>query len=141
MQLRINLRNAAGQVYTGARYTLVMGTSTGSGTVPATGLLAHEIPAGVTTAELRVWVPANDAPLGQATFIWTLDLGAMDPVTELSGVQGRLRGLGYHHAEIDGEDTLTCRTAVRGFQRSQNIRVDGGAGSTTQQYLTQAYGS
>lgn len=73
--------------------------------------------------------------------IWTLELGALAAVNEISGVQGRLRGLGYHHAEIDGEDTLTYRTAVRGFQRSQDLHVDGGAGRITQQRLTQVYGS
>jgi len=141
MQLRINLRNAVGQAHAGARYTLVMGTHERPGIVPATGLLAHEIPAGVTTAQLRVWVPANEAPLAQPTFIWTLALGALDAVTGIGGVQGRLRGLGHYHAEISGEDTLTYRTAVRGFQRSQNITANGEADSTTRQQLTQSYGS
>jgi hypothetical protein len=141
MPLRINLRNAAGEAFTGARYSLLVGTRTFTGTVPTSGLLAHDIPQGATEATLRVWAPAANAQ-AQASYVWTLELGELEPVSTLSGVQGRLKGLGYYHGELDGEDTLTCRTAVRGFQRTQQgLTVDGGAGTNTQQRLTQAYGS
>ncbi len=47
---------------------------------------------------------------------FTFKLGYINPLTELSGVQGRLANLGFYFGAIDGKPSEHLRNAVRNFQ-------------------------
>jgi hypothetical protein len=72
---------------------------------------------------------------------YTLPLGSIDPVDQLSGVQQRLVNLGY---PCDGEEgTLGPQTqsAVRAFQAEMNLDVTGQLDNATRQKLEDLHGS
>jgi len=48
---------------------------------------------------------------------FVFNLGHIDPITEISGVQGRLANLGMYSGPIDGESSQELTEAIRAFQR------------------------
>jgi peptidoglycan hydrolase-like protein with peptidoglycan-binding domain len=53
----------------------------------------------------------------------------------LDGVQKALKGLGLNPGAIDGKDGPNTQRAVREFQASQSIKIDGIVGPETRQSL------
>ena len=64
-------------------------------------------------------------PPAPQPIIYTFDLRHLDPTSEISGLQGRLRHLGYPVGPADG--TLDPRSveALRAFQTEQGLEVTG----------------
>lgn len=54
-----------------------------------------------------------------------LDLGHLDPVTEITGIQARLRNLGLYDGDVDGELTEELKKAIRIFQERNSLSVTG----------------
>ena len=72
---------------------------------------------------------------------YTLPLGSIDPVEELSGVQQRLANLGYPCGSEQGTLGELTRTAIRAFQKEMNLTVTGQLDDATRQKLTQIHGT
>ncbi len=49
----------------------------------------------------------------------------MDPIEELSGIQGRLKNMGYYVGDIDGETGPATEFAIRQFQSKNRLEVTG----------------
>jgi N-acetylmuramoyl-L-alanine amidase len=84
------------------------------GRTDADGWLSHPI-----TPNARVAVVCLD---GKDEY--RLDLGTLDPIDTLSGVQGRLRILGLYDGPL-GAETPQSATAVQAFQRQQGLDATG----------------
>jgi N-acetylmuramoyl-L-alanine amidase len=69
-----------------------------------------------------------------------LELGHLDPVDELSGVQARCNLLGHDCGVVDGIMGSNTRQGIKAFQTHNSLEVDGIAGPLTQQALQKAYG-
>lgn len=101
----------------------------------------------VTDPNGRVELPIPpDAKEGRIRFPQTgdeyvLDLGHLDPLTEVSGVQGRLRNLGLYEGPLDGQPSPELTAAVRSFQRSQQLEPDGQLNDETRAKLREVHGS
>ena len=54
-----------------------------------------------------------------------LNLGFLDPVDENSGIQGRLKTLGYYSGSINGKLDDETKEALKSFQASNEIDVTG----------------
>lgn len=67
-------------------------------------------------------------------------LGALDPIDTLAGVQGRLRNLGHYLQSVDGELGPFTARALRNFQRVSGIAVTGLPDDPTIAALRVAYG-
>ena len=68
-------------------------------------------------------------------------LGELDPIETISGIQARLKNLGYDPGEIDGIDGPKTRAAVRAFQKEcPPLVVDGIYGPKTRAKLKEVYG-
>jgi len=94
--------------------------------------------------KVEVAIPPN-ARRGTITFReagdkYNLELGDLDPVTELAGVQGRLRNLGFYAGETDGESSPALEDAIRSFQGEQGLEVTGEADDDTRGKLEDVYG-
>jgi hypothetical protein len=73
---------------------------------------------------IDVWIPPR-AMKAKITFTesgdaYEFDLGRQDPITEISGVQGRLRNLGFYEGAVDGKMSEELEQAIADFQASQN---------------------
>lgn len=71
---------------------------------------------------------------------YTLELGLLDPVTETSGVQARLRNLGFYCGECDGNANEVLELAIRKFQESEGLDATGRMNATTENALKEAAG-
>jgi N-acetylmuramoyl-L-alanine amidase len=78
---------------------------------------------------------------GEAAVTYRLLLRALDPVTEVSGVQARLRNLGYGEVPLDGEMGPATVAALCAFQRDHSLDVTGKPDKATQDKLKEQHGS
>lgn len=108
------------------------------------GVLSH----GKTDAQGAVQIPIPpDAASGRISFTkfgdaYDIDLGALDPITEISGIQGRLSNLGYYSGPIDGQINEQLTQAIRAFKTARNPtqEPDGDLDEPTRKQIQQASG-
>lgn len=94
--------------------------------------------------KVEIFIPP-DARKGTITFrdsgeAYNLELGHLDPVTEITGIQGRLSNLGFYQGEIDGEMSDDLVKAIRAFQESNGMEPTGSPDKSLQDKLEQVYG-
>jgi N-acetylmuramoyl-L-alanine amidase len=65
----------------------------------------------------------------------------LDPISEITGVQGRLRSLGYYDGEIDGSFSQDLAGAIESFQAAANLDPTGRLDEATRTELLKQYGS
>jgi hypothetical protein len=116
-------------------YTLEIDGEEQSGTTDADGKIDVRIPGNATRGRLTV---GNETD-GQDAY--DLQLGELDPVDTTTGVQARLKHLGFYGGDIDGELDDETREAVRHFQNSRGMQETGEPDEQTQQQLRDAHGS
>ena len=128
-RLKLVIRDIDGQLLAGKKYKLTVGSQVYEDVLPDTALIDQPIPADASQGELSVWVE-DDFP-----DTWSLNLGHLDPVEKLTGVQARLNNLGYDCGPIDGVFGPRTQAAVRAFQKDYQLDVDGIPGPKTQAAL------
>ena len=72
--------------------------------------------------------------------VFELDLGGLDPIDELTGVQGRLASLGFP-VEVSGQLDEATGAAIRDFQRREDLDVSGEPDDPTRSKLQERFGS
>ncbi len=92
---------------------------------------------------LRQYIQPNarEAKLTVGGSVTIFDLGHLDPVSEISGVQGRLRILKFYGGEISGvldDDTLE---AIRAYQTVHELEVNGQVDEKMRNLLVEESGS
>lgn len=106
------------------------------GTIGADGKLDVEVPISATRAELRLLELDTDEIID----VICLRLGELDPETTLSGVQSRLRKLGFNCGEEDGDMGPLTSRALAVFQQVYEIDEAGEVGPKTQAKLVELGG-
>jgi len=71
---------------------------------------------------------------------YTLPLGAIDPIEEISGVQQRLTNLGYACASENGTMGEQTKTAIRALQVEKGLKATGELDDATRQAVLQMHG-
>jgi hypothetical protein len=71
---------------------------------------------------------------GPEEIIYDLRLGHLDPVTENSGIEARLRNLGYLNSENPSTDEL--RQAIKAFQATNGLELTGQVDDDARKLLT-----
>jgi uncharacterized Zn-binding protein involved in type VI secretion len=104
-----------------------------SGTTDAEGMLAHPIPPDARNARLIIGG-------GAIRDEYVLNLGQVDPVDELTGVQARLANLGYDCGPIDNRLGSQTKWAIEQFQANHQLAPTGEPDEATRQKLVEAYG-
>jgi len=109
------------------------GQRTIEGTLDGDGSLEVGIPGMAKMARVVVGEPNNEEG-------YEFNLGSVDPVTELSGVQQRLTNLGYPclMEERLGDST---QAAILAFQKDKGLSETGQPDQGTQQALVDSHGS
>ena len=95
---------------------------------------------GRATLEVRVTTRRASLFLARRNQTLVLDVGGLDPVTEVSGAQMRLSHLGHYKGPTDGVLTDAVRNALRVFQRARALPESGGLDEATAFALREAYG-
>jgi len=71
---------------------------------------------------------------------YDLILGGLDPITELSGVQGRLMGLGFFPGPVDNKMSPELEEALHLFQEENGLKATGKLDDDTRQKIDKAFG-
>lgn len=112
------------------RYVLqVDGVDVASGITNDDGLLEERIPPSAQNGVLR-FADGSLVPL---------DLGGLDPIDTLSGVQGRLLNLGYDCGDVDGDLNDLTSEALREFQAKHMLAVTGEPDEATKSKLAEVH--
>jgi N-acetylmuramoyl-L-alanine amidase len=111
-------------------YVLTIGERKTVGTTDALGVLREAIEPGDKTGVLRL-----DDPVVE----WDLQIGHLDPATEISGVQARLNNLGHVCGQVDGVVGARTRAALRQFQSRHGLRPTGAVDGLTSTALRNAH--
>jgi len=104
------------------------GNSTGD------GVIEEFVPASLSRAELLVG-PADDRQCH------IVQVGYLDPVTTIPGVQARLDNLGYYCTDDDGTLGPATRMALEAFQIDNDLDITGVPDSATQDALRKVHRS
>jgi N-acetylmuramoyl-L-alanine amidase len=114
----------------GVPYKLLIGKMKLEKKTDDQGRIKAKIPSGADRARLEI----DDQVI-------TLLLGHLDPLEEVSGIQQRLKNLGYYFGEVDGIEGPLTRNAVEVFQTDYPpLKVDGICGPKTREKLKEIYG-
>jgi len=129
VKLRLRLLEE-GKPRKGLKYDLHVDTLSFSGKTDGDGKLEHQIPANASEARL---VTAQDG--------FVLRLGGLQPVDRNTGVQQRLRNLGYFGGTIDSAPSEELDAAIAAFQKKLGLTANGTLSEQTLKRLVQSHGS
>lgn len=72
---------------------------------------------------------------------YDLNLGALDPISSVSGIQARLNNLGYDCGEVDGDLNASTQQALSDFQEACGLPITGKLNEATLVKLLEICGS
>jgi len=100
------------------RYVLWIDGESREGMTDQNGALSEPISPSAQTGRLLIGEGEDQEEL-------LLNFGHVDPIDDLSGVQGRLKNLGLYEGPIDGEPSDETTAAIAAFQASVGLESDG----------------
>ncbi|MEP7123343.1 MAG: LysM domain-containing protein [Byssovorax sp.] len=129
-RIRVVLKDHSGVPLAGKRYELRMGgvvlVAAGAKRTGPDGLVEHDLDPLVSAVELTLFLDETSSD----GISWQLDIGALDPVSEIAGVQHRLNNLDFDVGQPNGQlDHATLRE-IHAFRRRMKIRVSRGQENT-----------
>jgi len=80
-------------------------------------------------------------PVDQPSETYTLQLSCLDPIDTAAGVQARLANLGLFTDAQTGKFDEPTATALRGFQKSNDLPISGKLDDATRSKLSAVHGS
>ena len=133
-ELCLTLKDASGKPLANEPYTLEVGSDFIEGATDGEGLLQEELPLRVDSARLTVGESAYE-----------LRLATLNPVEDtedqgISGVQARLRNLGFEPGPADGVLNERTRQALCAFEAIHGLPVTGEPAGRTLEKLKQVHG-
>ena len=78
--------------------------------------------------------------LSVENYVFPVQLGHMDPLDELAGIQKRLHNIGYDCGALDGEMGPKTKAALQLFQFDHDLSKSGIADQPTKDKLKELYG-
>lgn len=120
LRLRVRLADKDGQAFGGKRYVLTVMEVEQEGYADGNGMIERWVAPAATEAILQVWLDEAQAPCE-----WLLQIGQLAPQHHLTGVQARLKNLGYAVSDAQGEFGASTRAALRAFQHKHGLAVTG----------------
>jgi N-acetylmuramoyl-L-alanine amidase len=115
-------------------YVLQVEGKSFQGKTGADGSLEVKIPADARKGSLRLLDPEGEES-------YPLELGGLNPASDVTGVQARLNNLGFACGPVDGEVGPRTRGAIAAFQRAAGMRPTGEIDDATRSKLVERHGS
>lgn len=134
--LRIVVLNELDEPFANCGFQLELENEAIDGFLDEEGLLDVKIPAQATKGKLTVEIADGEPP---PTVTWSLQIGRLDPVEEVSGVQARLNNLGFDCGDVDGIVGPLTRESIELFQAEYEVQ-DQGLGQATRDKLVEIHG-
>ena len=135
---RMQITNKAGEPWAGKRILLNIGGETIDAPIGDDGMIEVELTGGDESGgNLEVYMDPNSE---EPTHVYEIQMGSLDPVEELSGVQARCNLLGFECGVADGINGSNTERGVKEFQAAHGLDVDGIAGPMTKAKLKDVYG-
>jgi Putative peptidoglycan binding domain len=131
-RLRLRALDDDGNPREGVAYELEVDGAAGKGRIGPAGWIEAWISPSAEKAILRIAAPGG--PLTYA-----IDLGYLRPITDVKGVQARLKNLGFYHGAIDGQLGEATKAAVQKFQEAQGLSSTGELDGATRDALLTRY--
>jgi N-acetylmuramoyl-L-alanine amidase len=130
--LRLVIEDKTQKAYANKRYLLKIGEHLYKGRTNGQGLVQETIPISAQQGELIVWL-SDEA--GEEGISFPLQIGDLDPLETISGVQARLHNLGYKCDSVDGDLNEQTKAALRQFQTSVGLKATGVIDAATRSKL------
>ena len=134
---RLVLDDADGEPQADLPWTLAIDGEEHAGTTGSDGLIEVPIPPGATEGTLAIQPDPDDPELVHE---YSLQLGGLDPVEEVSGIQARLVNLGFDCGAIDGDEGDETQEALDAFRKREGIDEEGPCGDQTRAKLLERHG-
>jgi hypothetical protein len=118
-------------------YKLTVNGESFFGVIPSSGeiVLPKKVTSGTGTLEV---LPFDGS---SRSYRWELEIGKLQPVDAVPGVQARLNGQAFAPGFIDGQAGPKTEQALRAFQHRHALLADGTITDATKQKLTEVFGS
>lgn len=129
--LRLVIKDWQKKPRTNVKYLLTIDGVTSEGWTDGEGKIARPIPPNAQAGHLLVGDVTKDEELQE----FDLVLGDLDPIESISGVQQRLRNLGFDPGPIDGQMGPLTSEAIAKFQALCEMEVTGELDDATRQRL------
>ncbi len=136
-KLRMTVADRDGTPFAGKRYTIEADSATFEGKTDPAGKIDHWVPPATKQAKLTVWL---DTPGFPPTHIWMVEIGGIDPIETVGGVQARLTNLGFPCDAEQGSLGPITQGALRSFQREHGLPVTGQPDDATRRKIADVYG-
>lgn len=133
-RLRLQLLDEDAGPLADLQFKLTLVGAVREGVTDSDGRLDVDVPPTEERALLQLWT-GNGQPAE-----WDIQLGRLQPVEAISGLQARLTNLGIDVGAIDGVPGPMTAEGVRLFQTENDLLVDGVSGPKTQTALKRVYG-
>jgi len=131
-KLKLRFLDAKSRPRAGEPYDLDIDGQKYSGSLDSDGALEVSISPNVRKGKLTVGQ-------GDEQEEYELDLGHLDPLAEVSGVQARLMNLGYDCGSVDGKLGPETEEALAAFQEDNDLEPSGKLDQTTLDKLFQVH--
>jgi hypothetical protein len=118
------------------RYKLTVDGEEFVGVISESGeiVLPKKVTSGTGILEVQPFVGS------QRIYRWTLDIGSLEDLDTVEGVQSRLLNQGFAAGPVDGDAGPKTASAVRAFQHRHGLLADGSISDETTQKLHEVYG-
>jgi len=130
-KLRVSLSDENGGSLSGKKFKLEVGGKTIEGQTTGDSAVELDIDPEPAKGKLTVWMGTDP----EKELTWNLDLGRIDPIELLSGVQARLNNLGFLSGPVDGELDDDLKSALTQFQILHGLDPSGAADDDTKAKL------
>ena len=134
--LRLAVKDGDGQPYANTHYQIQFDDVESDGTTDGEGRIEVKVPPDAAQGTLILFQGATGQDVLASI---SLDLGCLDPIDEVTGIQSRLNNLGFHCGVVDGVCGEHTKSALRAFQESNGLTVTGEADPDTRNKLRQQH--
>jgi hypothetical protein len=126
-------------------YIIVIDGDARRGKTDATGRIVESIPPSAQKCKLTFAAPQsldqNGKPVGKPQDqVMILNLGNLNPISEVSGIKARLVNLGFLKGSADEKLTDAAKHAISAFQKEQGLPVTGSPDDATKAQLLKVHG-
>jgi N-acetylmuramoyl-L-alanine amidase len=120
---RLMLKDSEEKPYANTPFELRIDNQIFQGKTDGNGKLEEKIKADAKFGEVTLY--ANENGESRILAIVPLELGHLDPIDAVTGVQARLSNLGFECGKVDGVLGKKTKEALRDFQTKHNLPVSG----------------